>query len=998
MRASGLPFTSLTSQSDVKDVKGLASDFGAIAMRTLPSPPIGLALFLCATGFRPGQSSTFAQTAPVLRPRRKNATGLLTLLVCAFTRVGVAEDAESERVREALALVRSPERMIEESRFEVTELTDTAISGVLDLLYNGQRVTFTSSMATPTMVRLRLELGDVVLEADAHLEGNTRTLDGHGHALSLDQRLALTALALQLHLRLQPYQNALPEHEDLLFRVVNYYAEAPVGWQLRRLELTPPPPGPLPLSEPLDDTEVLGASSGQCGGDFAEDLSTCPSSGCVNDEDGITLLSNPCCCRDHTLCHDAHSFPFICGSGSTPGQPHRFCCETVRSGCDIPSGCLGRCGLGCTGGINTPGEGVYTIDCGDHDRCCRVHDTNCLTPASVACGDEYEDAADDFVYANAPFNDVCTEGCYECCSNSDCNDNNVCTTDSCVNGICQLANNSNTCNDNSACTTNDRCSNGSCNGTSITCNDNNPCTNDSCSPSSGCVYTNNTSSCNDNNACTSNDRCSNGSCSGTAITCNDNNVCTNDSCNPSSGCVYTNNANPCDDGNACNSFDQCCNGSCCGTTDVITCNDNNVCTNDSCNPSSGCVYANNSNPCNDGLYCNGTDTCSGGSCTQHAGDPCAASGRCCIESNDSCATCPCPDDGNPCTDEVVVNGQCTHPNNSKPCNDGLYCNGTDTCGAGSCSVHSDNPCPPPKTCNEALDRCDDAACPDEGNSCTDEVLVNGQCTHPNKSNGIPCDDNNANTNNDRCSNGVCIGDPGPCSDGDCASDTDCDDGNYCNGTETCVGCQCQVGARPCNAVTEECDEDEDRCVADSQPPAPTPPNPPTNLVATNGTFAGYVRITWSGPSGDEYRVYRCRDAGLTNCIPASPWVTDEHFDDDGGEVGVTFWYRVRASNEAGESGFSNASQGHSACLHDGWCARGNCINGRCDVCQSDDACDDNEVCDEGSCALRDPPPGQPPPSPCGAFGILGVFLLIGSGVSLKLVRCRRHSRTPRSRA
>jgi hypothetical protein len=29
---------------------------------------------------------------------------------------------------------------------------------------------------------------------------------------------------------------------------------------------------------------------------------------------------------------------------------------------------------------------------------------------------------------------------------------------------------------------------------------------------------------------------------------------------------------------------------------------------------------------------------------------------------------------------------------------------------------------------------------------------------------------------------------------------------------------------------------------------------------------------------------------------------------------------------------------------------------------------------------------------------LGVFLLIGSGVSLKLVRCRRHSRTPRSRA
>ena len=47
--------------------------------------------------------------------------------------------------------------------------------------------------------------------------------------------------------------------------------------------------------------------------------------------------------------------------------------------------------------------------------------------------------------------------------------------------------------------------------------------------------------------------------------------------------------------------------------------------------------------------------------------------------------------------------------------------------------------------------------------------------------------------------------------GECASDADCDDGLFCNGAETCVAGVCQSGSSPCSAG-ESCDEDPDTCV------------------------------------------------------------------------------------------------------------------------------------------------------------------------------------------
>jgi len=48
-----------------------------------------------------------------------------------------------------------------------------------------------------------------------------------------------------------------------------------------------------------------------------------------------------------------------------------------------------------------------------------------------------------------------------------------------------------------------------------------------------------------------------------------------------------------------------------------------------------CQNSNNTHSCNDGVYCNGADTCSNGSCSDHNGDPCAGSG-CCDETNNDC--------------------------------------------------------------------------------------------------------------------------------------------------------------------------------------------------------------------------------------------------------------------------------------------------------------------------------------------------------------------------
>jgi len=76
------------------------------------------------------------------------------------------------------------------------------------------------------------------------------------------------------------------------------------------------------------------------------------------------------------------------------------------------------------------------------------------------------------------------------------------------------------------------------------------------------------------------------------------------------------------------------------------CNDGNSCTDDSC-VGTECVNTNNVDSCDDGLFCNGVDTCLSGSCS-HSGNPCFGGLQCnneCQETTDTCYN----DIGDPCS-------------------------------------------------------------------------------------------------------------------------------------------------------------------------------------------------------------------------------------------------------------------------------------------------------------------------------------------------------------
>ncbi|MCK9419797.1 MAG: hypothetical protein M0R70_10510 [Nitrospirae bacterium] len=143
----------------------------------------------------------------------------------------------------------------------------------------------------------------------------------------------------------------------------------------------------------------------------------------------------------------------------------------------------------CTIDTCNPSVGcVYTpIVCNDNNACtddfCDPQTGACIHTNNMAvCND----------------NKLCTEN--DICSNGvckgkakNCNDNNICTSDFCnaTTGACIHMNNTALCTDNNACTLSDRCAGGVCvPGTSKNCNDNNICTTDTCDTATGaCLNT-----------------------------------------------------------------------------------------------------------------------------------------------------------------------------------------------------------------------------------------------------------------------------------------------------------------------------------------------------------------------------------------------------------------------------------------------------------------------------------------------------------------------------
>ena len=102
-----------------------------------------------------------------------------------------------------------------------------------------------------------------------------------------------------------------------------------------------------------------------------------------------------------------------------------------------------------------------------------------------------------------------------------CDDFNPCTDDSCNlgTGLCVHTNNTAACDDGDPCTVGNVCSAGACSvGIAKNCDDTNVCTTDSCTAATGvCVHAPNTVSCNDGDVCTSGDVCLATACHGVAV-------------------------------------------------------------------------------------------------------------------------------------------------------------------------------------------------------------------------------------------------------------------------------------------------------------------------------------------------------------------------------------------------------------------------------------------------------------------------------------------------
>lgn len=228
-----------------------------------------------------------------------------------------------------------------------------------------------------------------------------------------------------------------------------------------------------------------------------------------------------------------------------------------------------------------------------------------------------------------------------------------------------------------------------------------PCTRYACALGGVCqlVTLADGAKCDDGRFCTVEDACDDGKCAGAARACPDQDACNVGSCDEAADAcaiVVAAAGTSCDDGDPCTEDGACTNGVCGKGPDACA-KLSTDCTDATCEQGMGCVVHDKL----DGTGC-GMSFCSNGTC---------AAGHCDI----------------------------TAINEGASCNDGLFCTVDDTCTLGFC-VGAPNPCP-------TGDQCIKGTCDEAADACLMEPIADNS----------PCDDGDACTANEFCSNDVCIG-------------------------------------------------------------------------------------------------------------------------------------------------------------------------------------------------------------------------------------------------
>jgi hypothetical protein len=356
-----------------------------------------------------------------------------------------------------------------------------------------------------------------------------------------------------------------------------------------------------PNNSPCSDQNACTANDacqgGQCvPGDslLCNDSNPCTDDSC-NSAKGCIFESNQAACSDGNACTDGDQ----CANGVCTFLELLDCDDDnpcTSDTCDAQAGCV----HGLNDAVCDDGD-VCTIQDHCHLGQCissgelACKDSNPCTSDSCnpLTGCEFipnsEDCDDDNACTEG---DICTAGKCQPGPSLNCDDLNPCTDDACNFATgCIHTFNDIQCDDDDACTTGEFCAAGKCGGgIVVVCDDDNVCTDDSCHPGTGCVFADNQAGCTDDDVCTDADVCAEGLCvPGPQLDCDDSNLCTDDSCDSIMGCEYVNNSIACDDNDLCTDGDVCGGGTCVPGS-AITCDDGDVCTNNTCEPDQGCVY------------------------------------------------------------------------------------------------------------------------------------------------------------------------------------------------------------------------------------------------------------------------------------------------------------------------------------------------------------------------------------------------------------------------
>ena len=374
--------------------------------------------------------------------------------------------------------------------------------------------------------------------------------------------------------------------------------------------------------------------------------------------------------------------------------------------------------------------------------------------------------------------------------------------------------------------------------------------------------------CDDANVCTTPDLCESGVCvPGAGIDCGNGIYCDGqEGCDAAKGCL-PGLAPTIDDGVPC-TVDSCDEalGQVVHAPDDSACQDPVLCTINLCTEV-GCAFQASDEACNNGLYCDGIETCDAETGCVTANVPVVDDGVACTI--DSCdeeadkvlhtlddALCQ---DAVLCTNNVCTEVGCQFQPDDAQCDNLQFCDGPETCSAldgcqpGSPPAIDDGVACTDDSCDEALDEivnslndglCDDghdctsdactaAGCEnvdvdalcDDGNPCTDDACVGGTCQQT--SNLDLCDDGDPCSLASACLDGGCsptevmdCGDGDPCTADSCAggicqyanAPSPCDDGDPCTDGDVCAAGQCY------GPKDTPCDDDND-CTDDSCDPA-----------------------------------------------------------------------------------------------------------------------------------------------------------------------------------